>query len=265
MATKTKKTVSKSVPKKGEKKAASAKPAPQKSAKAKPVKKAPTKPATPAPKAPVAESVKKVSTPAPADKKSKSIIPPPAPADATPVSALGTRYDRNEKIRELVRLAKEQGHLTYDDINDALPGGITSPDELDEVLVSLRALDIEIIDASDVDRVNVKPTGASEIEDDRDKVEEKLDILDDPVRMYLKQMGMVPLLTREQEVEISKRIEDAETEVQKRMYHYGFTAREHLNLAIRLIESKERYDRVIMDKKNRQPRQIHACAPEAHP
>ncbi len=236
MAKKTKKSGSKSVSKKG--------------VKTLPAKSKPAKVVPPKAKTKVIEDKKKLPVPAPVAKKSgKPVIPEPATPDPAPASSLGTRYDRNEKIRELVRLAKEQGHLTYDDINDALPGGITSPDELDEVLVSLRALDIDIIDASDVDRVTVKPAGASEIEDDRDKVDEKLDILDDPVRMYLKQMGMVPLLTREQEVEISKRIEDAETEVQKRMYHYGFTAREHLNLAIRLIESKERYDRVIMDKK----------------
>ncbi|MDZ4744214.1 MAG: RNA polymerase sigma factor RpoD [Verrucomicrobiota bacterium] len=235
MATKTKKNVSKPVPKKAVKAApAKVKPSKVKAAPKEKVKLAPVK-------VPAAEKAAK--------KVGKSVIPAPATPAPAPVSALGTRYDRNEKIRELVRLAKEQGHLTYDDINDALPGGVTSPDDLDEVLVSLRALDIEIIDASDVDRVTIKPAGASEIEDDRDKVDEKLDILDDPVRMYLKQMGMVPLLTREQEVEISKRIEDAETEVQKRMYNYGFTAREHLNLSIRLIESKERYDRVIMDKK----------------
>src|SRR5439155_7614056 len=75
------------------------------------------------------------------------------------------------------------------------------------------------------------------------------DILDDPVRMYLKQMGQVPLLTREQEVEISKRIEDAELMVQKHINRFGFTARAYLDLAQKLTEGRERFDRVILDKK----------------
>src|SRR5438067_8019811 len=62
-------------------------------------------------------------------------------------------------------------------------------------------------------------------------------------------MGRVPLLTREQEVEISKRIEDAELMVRKIINRFGFTARAHLDLASKLVEGRERFDRVILDKK----------------
>ena len=67
--------------------------------------------------------------------------------------------------------------------------------------------------------------------------------------MYLKQMGQVPLLTREQEVEISKRIEEAEIMVQQHIHRFGFIARAHLDLAQKLTEGRERFDRVILDKK----------------
>src|SRR6185437_4958947 len=67
--------------------------------------------------------------------------------------------------------------------------------------------------------------------------------------MYLKQMGQVPLLTREQEVEISKRIEEAENMVQKSINRFGFIAGAHLELAQKLAEGRERFDRVILDKK----------------
>jgi RNA polymerase primary sigma factor len=92
---------------------------------------------------------------------------------------------------------------------------------------------------------------------DRDKHPEeqeeqktRLDVLDDPVRMYLKQMGQVALLTREQEVEISKRIEDAEEEIQKIICSLGFAAKEHVALAEKLVcePPKERFDRVVLDK-----------------
>ena len=155
--------------------------------------------------------------------------------------------DLQERLRELLKLAKEQGYLTYDDINEALPDGMADADEMDQLLSRLRTMEVDIIDASEVDRFK---DGKKDLEDDDDDKDiQKLDILDDPVRMYLKQMGQVPLLTREQEVEISKRIEDAELTVQRHIHRFGFTAHAHLELAQKLIEGRERFDRVILDKK----------------
>src|SRR2546423_15124583 len=151
------------------------------------------------------------------------------------------------QLRELIKLAKEQGYLTFDDLNEALPEGITDANELDAILTRLRRMEIDVIEASDVDRH--KEVKKEEEEEEEEKPEAKLDILDDPVRMYLKQMGQVPLLTREQEVEISKRIEEAENMVQKHINRFGFTAKAHLDLAQKLTVGGERFDRVILDKK----------------
>ncbi len=153
------------------------------------------------------------------------------------------------RIRELIKLAKEQGYLTFDDLNEALPEGITDADELDLILTRLRRMEIDIIEASEVDRYKDGKKDAGEEEEEEEKAEPKLDILDDPVRMYLKQMGQVPLLTREQEVEISKRIEEAENMVQRHINRFGFIACAHLDLARKLVEGGERFDRVILDKK----------------
>jgi RNA polymerase primary sigma factor len=149
----------------------------------------------------------------------------------------------SEKIKDLVRLAQEQGRLTYGDISEALPGSAIEPEKLDHIFAKLRSLDIEIVDQAEVDRVK---TPGTEEEDTT-----RLDILDDPVRMYLKQMGQVALLTREQEVEISKRIENAENEVRKIIYSLGFAGKEHIALAEKLLVEppRERFDRVILDKK----------------
>jgi RNA polymerase primary sigma factor len=149
-----------------------------------------------------------------------------------------------EKIKDLVRLAQEQGYLTYGDVNDALPDSLISAEELDEIYIKLRNLDVEIVDQAEVDRVK-------QPEQDEEEDKSRLDILDDPVRMYLKQMGQVPLLTREQEVEISKRIEDAENELKDIIYSFGFAGKEHIALAEKLVSEppKERFDRVILDKK----------------
>src|SRR6266481_3829108 len=149
-----------------------------------------------------------------------------------------------EKIKELVRLAQEQGYLTYNDINEALPDNLSTPEEVEEIIIQLRNLEIEIVDQAEVDRVKLP---------EREEEEEKarLDILDDPVRMYLKQMGQVPLLTREQEVEISKRVENADREVKRIIYAMGFAGKEHIALAEKLVSEppKERFDRLIQDKK----------------
>jgi RNA polymerase primary sigma factor len=157
-------------------------------------------------------------------------------------------FDINEKVKELVRLSKEQGYLTYNDINDALPDNVVNPDDLDEIYTQLHNLDVEIVDQAEVDVVKQPEP---EEEDNKEDSKMRLDILDDPVRMYLKQMGQVPLLTREQEVEICKRIEEAENQVKAIIYSFGFTGKEHIALAEKLISEppKERFDRVIVDKK----------------
>jgi len=159
----------------------------------------------------------------------------------------GAPADVQTRIRELIKLAKEQGYLTFDDLNEALPVEVTDADELDAILTRLRRMEIDIIEASEVDRY--KDGKKDPEEEEEEKPEAKLDILDDPVRMYLKQMGQVPLLTREQEVEISKRIEEAEIMVQRLINRFGFIAQAHLDLAQKLTEGGERFDRVILDKK----------------
>ena len=176
------------------------------------------------------------------------IVPAPTTAAAGVTQTSNTKpatLDITQKIKELVGLAQEQGYLTYSDITDAMPDDLIGPEELDEIYAKLRNLDVEIVDQAEVDRV--KQPGPDE-EDDK----ARLDILDDPVRMYLRQMGQVPLLTREQEVEISKRIEAAESEVKRIICGFGFAAKEHTALAERLTSAppKERFDRVILDTKS---------------
>ena len=163
---------------------------------------------------------------------------PGTPAAAKPVQAA----DMTETIKTLLHLAQEHGHVTYDDINDVLPDGMT-PDDLDQLYMKLRNLDVEIVDHAEVERA--KPTEPEEEEDSR------LEVLDDPVRMYMNQMGKVPLLTREQEVEICKRIEEAEVDIKRLVYSLGFTAKEHIAIAEKLLSEppKERFDRVVVDKK----------------
>jgi RNA polymerase primary sigma factor len=183
--------------------------------------------------------------PKPRPNKTSAPAPPVVPAAAAPADRA---TELAAKIRELVHLAKEQGHLTFDDINEALTEPLSTPEGLDEILAKLRELEIEITDHAEAGK-----------EADEEEVESHhLDALDDPVRMYLKQMGAVPLLTREQEVEISKRIEKAENELRTVIFGFGFAGKEHIALAEKLLADppRERFDRVVIDK--------HVASREAH-
>ncbi len=167
-------------------------------------------------------------------------LPPDATIDSPEVQS---------KIRELIRLAKEQSYVTYDDLNDALPGDIILPDLVEEIILRLRNLEIDIIDASEVDRVKPHAQTTSAVREVEEKPLDRPDSLDDPVRQYLKQMGQVPLLTREQEVAISIRIEKAEAAISEVMSSFGFMADAYLDMAQKLIDGHERCDRVVMEKR----------------
>ena len=159
--------------------------------------------------------------------KSSLLNPPPAVVDVA------------EILKALVNLSREQGHVTEDDISDVLPPGMAEG-EVHELYGKLHDLDIKVVSLTDV----AQPK-AAESEEDPDS---RMATLDDPVQMYLSKMSKVPLLTREQEVEICQRIEQAETESKNILYGFGFTGKEHIALAEKLLcePPKERFDRVVV-------------------
>ncbi len=165
-------------------------------------------------------------------------------SDSTKKTGL-TKHQINERIRYLIRQSKEQGYLTHSDINEALPEGVDSQDEIENVISILQNLEIDILEQKEVDNFKQKQ---EEKEEEQTKASQS-DILDDPVRMYLKQMGQVPLLTREQEVEISKRIEKAELEAQEALFSIGLIAQFIIDLGEKLFRRDERFDRIVIDKK----------------
>lgn len=128
--------------------------------------------------------------------------------------AIEEKYD---EIRQLIAVGKEKGFLLYDEVNELLPADVTSSDELDELFALFNSAGIEVIDADQKGREE-KPF--SRPDEGRDQVEldltpGTLDKTNDPVRMYLREMGTVPLLTREGEVAIAKRMERGKLMVMK--------------------------------------------------
>ena len=153
--------------------------------------------------------------------------------------------DVTEKVRELIHLSREQGYLTYKNIDQSLPEIANQLEELQNVISIFNNLEIKLLDSNEVDKFKKKKE-ESEEESARSN---QSDMLDDPVRMYLKQMGQVPLLSREEEVDISKRIETAESSALKIIYSVSLTANFQLNICKKLIAREERFDRVVLDKK----------------
>nr|NGX36579.1 RNA polymerase sigma factor RpoD [Candidatus Anoxychlamydiales bacterium] len=150
-----------------------------------------------------------------------------------------------QKIDELVTISKEQGYLTYEEINEILPMSYDSADQIDQVLIFLSGLDIQILNQAEVEKQKERKKEAKELETLPKRPEGSSD---DPVRMYLKEMGSVPLLSREEEVEISKRIEKAQLQVERIILRFRYSTREAISIAYYLIAGKDRFDKVIAEK-----------------
>ncbi|MBI1884510.1 MAG: RNA polymerase sigma factor RpoD [Chlamydiae bacterium] len=157
-----------------------------------------------------------------------------------------TKEERNTKIKQLVKMAGEKGVLTYDDINEVLPENVISPDEIESMLILLRSMEVQIVD--DAKRKKAEEEWKAKEETKEEDESSKTEVLDDPVRMYLKQMGKVPLLTREQEVDLAKRIEEADQQIRSFLFTFGNIPKESVIIARRLLAGKERFDRVVIDK-----------------
>ncbi len=203
--------------------------------------------------------------------ESASSIPPESDDDDFDPEASSTvppiPKKTNGKVKEqLIRLGKTKGFLTYDDVHEALPGEDVGPDQMEDMLTALDDERIEVVNdvselklrnrhANDEDmgigrrtetqeppeRPSVAPTSIPP------KGEEELYKSNDPVRMYLRKMGSVALLTREGEVEIAKRIEQGENEILESILNSPVAVREILEIGEKLKARKIRVKDIIRD------------------
>ncbi|MFZ4098884.1 MAG: RNA polymerase sigma factor [Chlamydiia bacterium] len=150
-----------------------------------------------------------------------------------------------QKVDELVAVAKEQGYLTYEEINEILPMSFDSPELIDQVLIFLSGMDVQILNQSEVEKQKERKKEAKDLEQ---VVKRSEGSSEDPVRMYLKEMGSVPLLTREEEVEISKRIEKAQMQIERIIMRFRFSAKEAISIGQAVVAGKERFDKIVAEK-----------------
>ena len=145
------------------------------------------------------------------------------------------KNNKHAEVKQLISLSKEKGYLTYEEVHDVLPPDLVSPQQLDE-LIALGDFDLDLMDT---DGPTEEPSGTHEnglgaegTDDSRifDLTTDVLGKTDDPVRLYLREMGTIPLLTREGEVEIAKRIEEGQNEVVQAIVSSDLAVRELLAL-----------------------------------
>src|SRR5437588_800465 len=123
--------------------------------------------------------------------------------------------EKNDDIKKLIDAGKEKGYLTYDQVNDLIPHDVHSPEDLDDLLTTIGTQGIDVLEGPKLPSTALDREDAEEIGEDveLDLTPGALEKTNDPVRMYLREMGTVPLLTREGEVEIAKRIERGQLRV----------------------------------------------------
>ena len=150
-----------------------------------------------------------------------------------------------DEIQQLIDMGKEKGFLTYDEVNDMLPASMVSSEQLEDVMSMFGEMDIEIVESE---------SKASNSKDENDGEEREVELeagtlgrTSDPVRMYLREMGQVALLTREGEVEIAKRIEEGEAQVTKVVMRTPIAAEAVIKLLSRLEREQARVSDITRD------------------
>src|ERR671918_1915969 len=174
--------------------------------------------------------------------------------------------EKYDEVRQLITMGKEKGYLLYEEVNDMLPSEISSSDELDDIFSMFGSMGIEVVDSEQKFREAKDGEEGAEL----DLTPGTLDKTNDPVRMYLREMGTVPLLTREGEVEIAKRIERGKKAVMKVITRTPMAAHEVARLSERLkndersvrelviFQDEEITDDKIEERKRQVLRQIEA-------
>ncbi|MEK7369472.1 MAG: RNA polymerase sigma factor region1.1 domain-containing protein, partial [Planctomycetota bacterium] len=158
-----------------------------------------------------------------------------------------------QKIKTLAQRGKEKGYLTYEELNDILPDDdVVSPERIDDILIMLDEVGIDLIDESEADS---RDAAEIELEEEEEEKEEGIsegefeavvpEKIDDPVRMYLTQMGEIPLLTRDEEIELAKKIEITKKRIFRKVFASDYNIAEYVDALENLSNGGARTEATI--------------------
>ncbi len=170
------------------------------------------------------------------------------------IQALEKKIGANDIVRALIEKGKKQGQLTYDEVNEMLPDRVVSSGEIDEILMTLGDHDIEVVESLKLN----KAAGDSSANDEEDKefAPSRVERADDPVRMYLREMGRVPLLTKDQEVRIAKNIEKAEDVLRETVIRTPYALREIIPILQKIAKDKASIEGLSQEDDDRKLRKL---------
>ncbi len=201
-------------------------------------------------------------TTAPQKEEQNSTLPVDEPSMIPAVNGPGLPVARAEviekTIKSIIKSGKEKGHLTYEEINDALPDEVISPARLDSLLMTLDELGVQLLDEAEIDKdadddfeEEVEKVGrgdGKDAEDDLDlkkELEREVRKIDDPVRMYLTQMGEIPLLKREEEINLARKIELTRLAFRRKVLESDYCARAAIDILQQVDEGILPFDRTM--------------------
>jgi RNA polymerase primary sigma factor len=164
-----------------------------------------------------------------------------------------SKKDTIDQVTQLIDMAKEKGFLTYEEVNDILPSDVVSPDQLDDLMIMFGEMDIEVVEGAQKIRIpkrklsKVPAVAEEEVASEEETAKGPFEKLNDPVRMYLREMGSVSLLNRDEEVEIAKRVEEGEKEIADIVLNAPLIVREVLTIGEKLKFDKISVREIIRD------------------
>ncbi|WP_277656982.1 RNA polymerase sigma factor RpoD [Seleniivibrio woodruffii] len=179
-----------------------------------------------------------------------------------------SRKIKSPEVKNIIALGKEKGFLTFDEINENLPDDILTTELIDEIMMLLAQLKIDVID-SKVDKPGLF-TADDDVDDDDEEsfgllkdVGEETISTDDPVRLYLKEMGNIPLLNRDEEIEVAKEIEDGQRKVLRAVLLYPKTAAKIMEIAEGIKNDSMRLKDIIDIEDELEPEHVDMDEPDA--
>jgi len=151
-----------------------------------------------------------------------------------------------KSLDKLIALGKKKGYLTYDEVNDVLPEDIVSSDDIDEVFEMLNDEDIQIVD-NELTEEKLEDLSKTEEPKEFEEIEDRLLPLDDPVKMYLKQMGRISLLSREDELKLAKKIEETENNFRQLLLSSKYAKNEIIALVKKVLTNEIHIENVVKE------------------